>query len=83
MRHSASEPRLTEWLDPEFWERLERLEGQHERVQSEHENARRDLERLTPQEAQELQQAWQRYCEVVAQLDQTTGDFEALRTCPD
>ena len=76
---SASEQQRAEWLDPGFWERLDRLEGRHQRAQAEHDNARRGLERLTPGEIEELQRAWRRYCEVIAELDQTTAEFEALR----
>ena len=78
---SASEEHRAEWLDPEFWERLDRLEGRHLRVQSEHESARRGLDRVTPREAEELRQAWRRYCEVIAELDRATAELEALRTC--
>jgi hypothetical protein len=78
---SASEQQRAEWLDPGFWERLDRLEGRHQRVQAQHEDARRGLERLAPQEADELRQAWRRYCEVIAELDRTSAEFEALRTC--
>jgi hypothetical protein len=80
---SASECQRAEWLDPVFWERLDRLEGRHQRVQSEHDSARRGLERLTPLEAEELRRAWRRYCEVIAELDETTAEFEALRTRAD
>jgi hypothetical protein len=76
---SASERQRADWLDPAFWERLDRLEGRHQRVQSEHDSARRGLERLTPREADDLRRAWQRYCEVIAELDATTAEFEALR----
>ncbi len=76
---SASEDQRAEWLDPGFWERLDRLEGRHQRVQAEHESARRGLERLTPNEIEEVRCAWRRYCEVIAELDQTTAEFEALR----
>jgi hypothetical protein len=77
---TASEEQRAEWLDSEFWERLERLEGRHQKAQSEHETARRNLERVTPVEAGELRNAWLRYCEVIAELDQTTADFETLRS---
>jgi len=70
-----------EWLDFGFWEQLEQLESRHRRVQSEHHSARRRLERLTPREAEELEQAWQRYCEVIAELERTTAAFETLRAC--
>jgi len=78
---SASEPQRTEWLDPGLWERLERLESWHRRAQWDHERAQRDLERLPPGEAEELRQAWQRYCEVIAALDRATAAIESLRTC--
>jgi hypothetical protein len=78
---SASEQQRAEWLDGGFWERLDRLEGRHQRIQSEHDDARRGLERLSPTEAEEVRQAWRRYCEVIAELDRTAAEFEALRTC--
>jgi hypothetical protein len=77
---SASEQRRAEWLDPAFWDRLDRLESHHRRIQSEHNEARRGLERLSPGESHELQQAWRRYCEVIAELDRTAGEFEVLRS---
>ena len=59
-------------------ERLDRLEGRHQRAQAEHDLARRGLERLTPRELEELRRAWRRYCEVIAELDQSSAEFEAL-----
>jgi hypothetical protein len=76
---SALEEQRAEWLDPDFWNRLNRLENRHQKVQSEHDSARRKLERVTPHEAEELRAAWQKYCEVIAELDQTAAEFEALR----
>ena len=78
---SASEEQRAEWLGNRFWERLDRLEVRHQKVQSEHEAARRGLERVTPREAEELRNAWQRYCAVIAELDKTTAELEALRSC--
>jgi hypothetical protein len=78
---SASERQRAEWLDAGFWERLERLEGRHRRALSEHERAQRGMERLPASEAAELHQAWQRYCEVIAELDEATAEIESLRTC--
>jgi hypothetical protein len=77
---SASEEQRAEWLGASFWERLDRLEVRHQRIQSEHETVRRNLERVTPREADELRHAWRRYCEVIAELDETSAEFEALRT---
>ncbi|HEV8017595.1 MAG TPA: hypothetical protein VGP32_03450 [Steroidobacteraceae bacterium] len=78
---SASEHRQAEWLDPGFWERLDRLEGRRQRVQAAHDSARRGLERLSSRGTGELRSAWRRYCEAIAALDQTTAEFEALRRC--
>ena len=74
----SAEPQRAEWLEAGFWERLDRLEGRHQRAQAEHDSARRGLERLTPGEVAELHRAWSRYCEVIAELDQSTAEFEAL-----
>jgi hypothetical protein len=76
---SAWELQRAEWLDPAFWDRLDRLEERHQRVQSEHDIARRGLERLIPGEVEPLRQAWQRYCDAIAALDQATAEFEVLR----
>jgi hypothetical protein len=76
---SASESYRAEWLDSSFWERFEQLEQRHQQLQTEHERARRGLERLTPNEIDEVRAAWRRYCEVIAELDQTTAEFAALR----
>jgi hypothetical protein len=78
---SASEDRQAEWLGQGFWERLDRLEGRHQRLQAAHDSARRGLERLRSHETDELRSAWRRYCEVIAELDQTTAEFEVLRRC--
>ena len=80
---SASEQRRAEWLAQEFWEELDRLEGLHQRVQSEQFSAQRGLERLPPSESEEIHHAWRRYCEVIAELDRTTAEFEVLRWCTD
>lgn len=80
---SASELQRAEWLDQRFWDRLDRLESNHQRIQSAHNEARRGLERLSPDESEGLLEAWRRYCDVIAELDQTTAEFEALRTCND
>jgi hypothetical protein len=79
---SAFEEQRAEWLGASFWDRLDRLEGRHKRVQSEHEALRRGLERVSKREADDLRKAWRRYCEVIAELEETTADFEALRTRP-
>ena len=77
---SASELQRAEWLAPLFWDRLDRLESHHQRVQSEHNEARRGLERLSPGASAELREAWRRYCDVIAELDRTAAEFEALRS---
>jgi hypothetical protein len=76
---SASEASRAEWLDNRFWERLDALEARHQQIQSEHEDARRGLERVRVEEIDELRAAWQRYCEVIAELDRATADLEELR----
>jgi len=68
----------TTWPESRFLEQLQRLEDRHQRVQSEHEAARRRLEGLTPDAADELRAAWRRYCEVIAELEHTTAELELL-----
>lgn len=76
----AAEASRADWLDNSFWERLDLLETRHQNLQSEHEHARRKLENVRVEEAAELRAAWQRYCEVIAELDRAAADFEVLRT---
>jgi len=78
---SASELRRAEWLDTPFWDRLDRLESHHRRLLSEHQRAQRDLARPGSLEPGELRQAWERYCEVIAELDRATAEIETLRSC--
>jgi hypothetical protein len=75
---SASEHQRAEWIEAGFWERLSQLEGRHQRVQAAHDDARRGLERLPLDEGEQLRLAWSRYCEVIAELEQTTSEFELL-----
>ena len=78
---SASDPLRASWLEPALWDRLKRLEDQHQKLQCDHERARRRLERLrVQQQTEELSLAWRQYCDVIAELDKTTAEFEALRT---
>lgn len=76
---SASESSRAEWLDNSFWERLDLLESRHQRLQSEHEQARRDLENVRTTHASDLREVWNRYCAVIADLDDTTAELEVLR----
>jgi hypothetical protein len=76
---SASEASRAEWLDNRFWERLDLLETRHQKIQSEHEEARRTLERVRLEDIAELRTAWQHYCDVIADLDQATAELETLR----
>jgi hypothetical protein len=77
---NASEQSRAEWLDTKVWERLDFLEARHQRVQTRHEALRRGLERIRGDESSELRQAWDRYCEVIGELDRATADIETLRT---
>lgn len=76
---SASESLRAEWLDDAFWERLDLLETRHRRLQDEHEQARRDLENHRASNADDLREVWNRYCAVIADLDETTAELEMLR----
>jgi hypothetical protein len=77
---SAPEVQRVEWLDPRLWDRIDRLESRHQRIQSEHNEARRGLEQLSLRESEELRQAWRRYCDVIGELHRTAAEFEVLRS---
>lgn len=76
---SASGDPQANWLAPPLWDDLKRLEGRHRQLQREHDVARRRLDQVTPTEADELRSAWRDYCEVIAELDETTAALEHLR----
>ena len=76
---SASESSRADWLDKSFWERLDLLEPRHQLLQSGHETVRRGPERVRAQNCEELRDAWDRYCSVIADLDSTTAGLEVPR----
>ena len=71
------------WLRDPFWSRLNRVEGLHLRLQSQHETVRRELTAIPSARAIGFQDVWQRYCAVIRELDMTTAELEALRTRPE
>ena len=75
----APESSRVEWLNNSFWERLALLEARHQRLQADHEVARRTLQTAGGSGLSELQEAWDRYCAVIADLDSTTAELEVLR----
>ncbi|HUN24766.1 MAG TPA: hypothetical protein VMU67_00560 [Steroidobacteraceae bacterium] len=75
---SAVHREQAEWLDPRFWDRLDRLESHHRQIQSDHEVARRRLDRTDPAAMRELHEAWQSYCKVIAELDRAAAELETL-----
>lgn len=78
---SAASNAVSAWLADPFWDRLQQLESRHQRIQSEHEALRRDLDEATLGRAPDLdlRETWQRYCEVIAELERTTAEFGTLR----
>lgn len=77
---SASGDIQANWLPPALWDDLKRLESRHRELQREHDLARRRLDQVTPEEADDLRDAWRDYCEVIAELDEATAALEHLRT---
>ena len=71
------------WLRDPFWSRLNQVEGLHLRLQSRHEAVRRELTAIPNARNTGFQDVWQRYCEVIRELDMTTAELEALRTRPE
>jgi hypothetical protein len=71
------------WLRDPFWSRLNQVEGLHLRLQSQHEAVRRELTAIPSARNTGFQDVWQRYCQVIRELDMTTAELEALRTRPE
>ena len=76
----SAPPVTPSWPDPAFWQRLDELEDRHQELNAAHERARRGLEQLDRRETEEVRRAWRHYCQVIAELDQTTAEFESLRS---
>ena len=82
-RAGTAEPRVPFWQCEPFWDRLNRIEAHHLSLQSQHDTVRRGLEQVQRDRASDVREAWQRYCAVIAELDRTTAELEALRTHPE
>jgi hypothetical protein len=80
---SAADDQGPFWLRDPFWTRLNRAEGLHLRLQTRHEAVRRELTAIPHTRNIGFQDVWQRYCEVIRELDVTTAELEALRTRPE
>ena len=80
---NALTERLPLWLGDLFWDRLNRLEAHHQRIQSQHDTARRGLEAVQRTGSAEVLDAWRRYCDVIAELDRATAELESLRNRPE
>ena len=72
-----------EWLDGDFRDWLDRLQAWGRRIEPGQEWARHRSEPLTPAAAEELRRAWRQYTRVIAQLEETGSEFQALRTGTD
>jgi len=67
-------------FDDDFWARVARLEKDHLRLQVKHDAARRALESTRLEQVAQLREVWGHYCEVIADLDRVTEEFEHLRS---
>lgn len=79
---NASGDPLADRLAYPVWDDLERLESRRRQLQVEHDTAVRRLEGARPEEPCDLRAVWRNYCEVIAELDDTTAALQHLRTDP-
>jgi hypothetical protein len=80
---SGADEKSPFWLSDPFWGRLNKVESMHVRLQSRHEAVRRELTAIPSARNSGFDAVWQRYCEVIRELDMTTAELEALRNCPE
>ena len=73
---SASHGRRTPQAEAELRELLGHLEARSQRLRAGGEAATSRGERLSPRELEELRRAWHRYCEVIAELGEGSGESE-------
>jgi len=69
---SASHGRRPPGAEAELRELLGHLEARSQRLSVPGEAGRRVGQQLSPQELEELRRAWRRYCEVIAELGDTS-----------
>jgi len=67
------------WRAEPFWNRLHHVERRHQDVQTQHEAVRRELTGVGSAHEPSFRDIWQRYCEVIAELDRTSAEIESLR----
>ncbi len=77
---STNSEHALERLASGFWDQLDLLEKRHQSIRAQHDNARRGLDAAAVADSTDLLQAWQRYCAVIAELDESTTEFEHLHT---
>jgi hypothetical protein len=80
---SADEEQGPFWLRDPFWSRLNHVEDLHLQLQTRHEAVRRELTAIPSTRNNLFRDVWQRYCDVIRELDMTTAELEALRTHPE
>ena len=77
---SAAREEVSAGLADSVWERLRSLEDDHQRIQLNHERARRSLDvAVASADRNELGAVWDIYRAVIAELDKVTERIEALR----
>lgn len=77
---SAARDEVSASLAESVWERLRSLEDDHQRIQLNHERARRSLDSaVATADRNELRAVWDIYRAVIAELEKATERIEALR----
>jgi hypothetical protein len=80
---SVADEQSPYWLRDPFWSRLNQVENMHLVLQNRHEAVRRELTAIPSARNSGFQDVWQRYCDVIRELDMTTAELEALRSRPE
>jgi hypothetical protein len=75
----AAREEVMSGLTDHAWNQLAELEEMHRAIQQNHERVLRSLDGADNSDRDELQIAWNKYREVVAELSRVTGSFESLR----
>jgi hypothetical protein len=76
----ASKEQRVDSPECDFFERPDRLEGHHRRLQCKPDSAGCKLDCTGSLESVELRDCWRHNCQVIAELDQAGADCEPLRT---
>ncbi len=69
------------WLSDPFWSRLNKIESMQLRARARPETDSREPASKVSARRMDFDAVWQRYCDVIRELEMTASELEVLRSC--